>query len=170
MRSFLRLVATVSVTLCTACVVAVPPDAVVRSGNAVRPAQPQQPGTARRGARPIVIVNDSGGNVLQAISRREELRASGRPVEVRGYCRSACTIYISLPNACLAPDATVGFHAPRIAGTEIIPPLVDQMVAPYYRNGIRRMWMNEWRHSREMVKISAREFKRLDPQTRLCSR
>ena len=89
---------------------------------------------------------------------------------MRGYCRSACTIYITLSNACLGPGATVGFHAPRIAGTQIVPPLVDQIVADYYRGGIRRMWMSEWRHSREMVKISAREYVRLDPQTRLCPR
>ena len=43
-----------------------------------------------------------------------------------------------------------------------------QIVAEHYRGGIRRKWLSEWRHSREMVKISAQEYVRLDPQTRLC--
>lgn len=129
-----------------------------------------RPATAQGRGAPIVIANDRGGNVLQAIRYRERLAASGRPVEIRGYCRSACTIFITLPNACLGPKATVGFHAPRIPNTRIIPPMVDQMMARYYRNGILRMWNSEWKHSLTMHKISAREYVRLDPQTRLCRR
>lgn len=118
--------------------------------------------------KPIVINNDRGGNVVQMMIRRSQLEASGRPVEVRGYCRSACTMLITMRNACLGPWATVGFHAPRIEGTTIIPPLVDEIMASTYRNGILRAWQTEWRHSLKMVKISARDYVRLDPQTRLC--
>lgn len=136
----------------------------VPQGAAARPSPSQGRG------QPIVIANDRGGNVLQAIRYRERLAASGRPVEIRGYCRSACTIFITLPNACLGPKATVGFHAPRIPNTRIIPPMVDQMMARYYRNGILRMWNSEWKHSLTMHRISAREYVRLDPETRLCPR
>ena len=123
---------------------------------------------ARTKAEPIVILNNKGGNVLEAIQYRNKLANSGRRVEVRGYCRSACTIYITLPNACLGPRATVGFHAPRIPGTGIIPPIVDELMANYYRGGILRMWNSTWKRSLSMHKISAREYVRLDPQTRLC--
>ncbi|MDO5530035.1 MAG: hypothetical protein Q4F71_11585 [Paracoccus sp. (in: a-proteobacteria)] len=144
-----------------------------------QPARPQTPraqppraasqrAAAPRSAAPIVIRDDRGGHVLSAMQRREELASSGRPVEIRGYCRSACTIYITLPNACLGPGATVGFHAPRIAGTNIIAPGVDQMMGQYYRGGIRTRWFNEWSRSLEMQRISAREYVRLDPRTRLC--
>lgn len=120
--------------------------------------------------KPIVIMDNKGGNVMEAIKYRNQLARSGRPVEVRGYCRSACTIYITLPNACLGPNAKVGFHAPRIPGTTIIPPIVDELMAQYYRNGILRKWNSEWKNSLQMHKISAREYVRLDPQTRICSR
>lgn len=123
---------------------------------------------ARTNDKPIVIMNNKGGNVVQTMQHREKLVASGRPVEIRGYCRSACTMYITMPNACLGRGATVGFHAPRIPGTKIIPPIVDQLMARYYRNGILRKWNSEWKHSLEMHKISAREYVKLDPQTRLC--
>lgn len=123
---------------------------------------------ARSPNAPVVIANNKGGNVVRAIQYRQQLEMSGQPVEIRGYCRSACTIYITLPNACLAPDAVVGFHAPRIPHTQIIPPLVDEMMARFYRNGILAKWNNEWKHSLSMHKITAREYVALDPQTRLC--
>ncbi len=116
----------------------------------------------------IAVSNDKGGNVLDMVKTRNRLENSGKEVRIRGYCRSACTMLITMRNACLAPTATVGFHAPRIPGTTIIPPYVDQLMAQYYRNGILRKWNAEWRHSLKMVKISARDYHRLDPATRLC--
>lgn len=129
-------------------------------------ASPPRPSAAL--TRPLVIHDDRGGNVLQMIQRRNELEASGRPVRISGRCNSACTMLVTLPNACLAPDASVGFHAPRLPGTEIIPPIVDQLMAMHYRGGIRERWNAEWRHSLTIHSISAREYVRLDPQTRLC--
>lgn len=118
--------------------------------------------------KPIVIANNRGGNVIEMVQYRNKLAASGRPVEIRGYCGSACTILITMPNACLAPDGTVGFHAPRIPNTTIIPPLVDEIMARLYRNGILDRWNSTWKHSLKIQKISAKEYVRLDPQTRLC--
>ena len=117
---------------------------------------------------PIVVRNNRGGNVVQMMAYRSQLAASGRPVQIRGVCNSACTMLTTLPNACLAPDASIGFHAPRIPGTQVIPPIVDQLMATTYRNGIRARWYNEWRHSLTIQSISAREYVRLDPLTRLC--
>lgn len=124
--------------------------------------------TAEPAGEPIVIHDNRGGNVVQMIARRNELEASGRPIRITGRCNSACTMLITLPNACLDPNASVGFHAPRLPGTEIIPPIVDQLMAMHYRGGILERWNAEWRHSLKIQRISAREYVRLDPQTRLC--
>ena len=118
--------------------------------------------------KPIQIWNHRGGNVLDTVQYRNKLAASGRPVEIRGYCGSACTILITMPNACLDPNGTVGFHAPRIPNTTIIPPLVDEIMARFYRNGILARWNSTWKHSLKIQKISAKEYVRLDPQTRFC--
>ncbi|WP_255471274.1 hypothetical protein [Paracoccus sp. M683] len=118
----------------------------------------------------IDIINDSGGNVMDAVSRRQRLQASGKLVRIRGYCRSACTIYLSLPNACLAPRATVGFHAPRLPGTSIIPPLVADIMAQFYRGDVRRHWLAKWQYSLDMHKMSAAQYLQLDPQMRYCPR
>lgn len=145
--------------------IALPACAAPPSAVTVATASQSQTGPA---AEPIVIHDNRGGNVVQMIARRNELEASGRPVRITGRCNSACTMLITLPNACLDPDASVGFHAPRLPGTEIIPPIVDQLMAMHYRGGILERWNAEWRHSLKIQRISAREYVRLDPQTRLC--
>lgn len=137
---------------------------------AAAPATPAPAAVNPAAGQPLVIHNNRGGNVVQTMAWRAEIAASGRPVRITGACDSACTMLITLPNACLAPDATVGFHAPRLPGTQVIPPIVDQMMAMHYRNGIRARWFNEWRHSLAIKRITAREYVALDPMTRLCPR
>lgn len=128
-------------------------------------ALPQGPASARE---VIDIVNNSGGNVLQTIKRRNQLQASGKLVRIRGYCRSACTLYLTMPNACIGPGATIGFHAPRVPGTRIIPPVVGDLMGQFYRGEIRRRWYAEWQYSLKMHKLSAAQYKKLDPQIKYC--
>lgn len=116
----------------------------------------------------IDVWNNRGGNVLQMVQTRQQLANSGKQVRIRGYCRSACTILTTLPNACLGPKARIGFHAPRIPNTQIIPPYVDQIMGNYYRGGVRDRWFGGWNRSMEMQVISARDYVQLDPQTRIC--
>ena len=116
----------------------------------------------------IDVMNDRGGNVVDMTQTRSRLENSGKTVRIRGYCRSACTMLITMRNACLGPGARVGFHAPRIPNTSIIPPYVDQIMGSYYRNGIRDRWFGGWNRSLDMTVISAQEYVRLDPQTRIC--
>lgn len=142
---------------------------VALPGCAAAVADPVAAASPAAAGAPIVIHDNRGGNVLRMMARRAELERSGRPVRITGVCRSACTMLVTLPNACLHPEASVGFHAPRVAGTTIIPPMVDQMMAAHYRNGIRERWFAQWRHSLEIHSISAHEYVRLDPQTRLCA-
>ncbi|MFV0386585.1 hypothetical protein [Paracoccus sp. (in: a-proteobacteria)] len=137
---------------------------------ALLPAAGRADGVERRFRDRIDIINDSGGNILHMAQRRQELAKSGKLVRIRGYCRSACTMLITLPNACLGPDARVGFHAPRLPDTHIIPPYVDQIMGNYYRNGIRDRWFGGWNRSLKMTVLTAQEYIRLDPQTRICPR
>ena len=116
----------------------------------------------------IDVSNNRGGNVMQMVRMREQLARSGKTVRIRGYCRSACTILITMPNACLGPKARIGFHAPRLPGTQIIPPYVDQIMGSFYRGGIRDRWFGGWNRSHQMNVISASDYVRLDPQTKIC--
>lgn len=127
----------------------------------------QSSGIQRNGPY-IDVWNHRGGNVLEMVQTREELGRSGREVRIRGYCRSACTMLTTLPNACLGPHATIGFHAPRLPGTQIIPPYVDQIMGNYYRAGIRDRWFGGWNRSINMNVITAQQYVQLDPQARIC--
>ncbi|WBU63756.1 hypothetical protein [Paracoccus aerodenitrificans] len=118
----------------------------------------------------IEVVNHRGGNVLEMVGMRSRLERSGKEVRIRGYCRSACTMLLTMRNACIAGDAAVGFHAPRIPNTNIIPPYVDQVMGYYYRGGILEKWNSEWKYSLDMHKISAEDYVKLDPQARICGR
>ncbi len=117
-------------------------------------------------AKPIVIRNDPGGEIADYVARRNQLAASGRPVVISGKCNSSCTILITLPNACLDPKAVIGFHQPSTGNIGM--PILNPLIAHYYRNGILDMWNRKWSRSTKLSKISAREYVRLDPQTRLC--
>ncbi|WP_180982489.1 hypothetical protein [Methylocella silvestris] len=58
---------------------------------------------------PVVVTKDVGGYVNQYQEKTELYRATGREVRLH-ECRSACTLALSLPNACVYPDSTLKFH------------------------------------------------------------
>jgi hypothetical protein len=101
-------------------------------------------------AQPVkVVMNDRGGLLGQ---RAEEIRGlvqTGQRVELRGQCLSACTLYLKLPNACVAPNATFGFHGPSWYGR---PLPTDQfeafsnLMARHYREPLRSWFMNTARY------------------------
>jgi hypothetical protein len=39
--------------------------------------------------------------------------SSGEPFVIRGRCQSACTLFLTIRSACIAPNARFGFHAGR---------------------------------------------------------
>lgn len=116
-----------------------------------------------------VIRDDGGGNISRYIARRAEL-AKADEVRIAGKCLSACTIFTTLPNACVTPRAQIGFHgsSPRVP---IIQRLLDMRMGRFYRGEVRRLYDAEWRHLRgasQMHVITGRELHRLDPAIRLC--
>lgn len=124
-----------------------------------------------RRARPsndvYVIKNDRGGQIISAEADRAMLERWGGPVRIEGYCNSACGIFVTLPNACLAHDARIGFHAANINVGEIGNP----QIARHLRGGILQKFLSEWQfvpHD-DLHRISAQEYVRLDPQTKICT-
>ncbi len=115
-----------------------------------------------------VIQNDPGGQIISAIADRKRLERWGGPIEIRGFCNSACTIFTTLPNACLAPDARIGFHSSNVNVEWVGNP----QIAEYLRGGILNKFLTEWQFVpfTDMHRISAQDYVRLDPQTRLCAR
>lgn len=59
---------------------------------------------------PIVIYNDGGGVVDDYLRQARVYTVEGRRVEIRGSCRSACIVALSVPTVCVAPGAEVKAH------------------------------------------------------------
>lgn len=43
----------------------------------------------------------------------QKYNSSGELFIIRGRCQSACTLFLTIRNACIAPNARFGFHAGR---------------------------------------------------------
>jgi hypothetical protein len=65
----------------------------------------------------IVIANDLGGDVIAYVRGWQYIATLESPVEIRGYCLSACTLVLGLVPAdrvCVGEDAFFGFHSVSI--------------------------------------------------------
>ena len=69
--------------------------------------------SARAPLPALVIRNDMGGRLDLRQAEIRQLRQSGRKVELRGRCYSACVMYLGLGNVCVSPGADFGFHGPQ---------------------------------------------------------
>jgi hypothetical protein len=58
---------------------------------------------------PVVVTKDYGGLVTDYQARTEYYRQTDREVRIH-ECHSACTLALSLPNACVYPDSIFKFH------------------------------------------------------------
>lgn len=111
-------------------------------------------------AEPIVLTDSDGGNIYAHAADWRRYEASGQEVQLRGYCVSACTMFLSLENVCVGPRARFGFHATRgdIFGTYrrfLTPPL--------------RAWFDaNARRSRVWVWLSVAELQAIQPGVRVC--
>lgn len=115
---------------------------------------------------PYQIYRDGGGQLISAEADRADLLRWGGDIEIRYYCASACVIFTTLPNACIGSRAKIGFHGSNIN----LGPIGNQQMATYLRGEAKRRYLAEWQHipQTEMHWISAREYKELDPQVRIC--
>ena len=62
------------------------------------------------GLAPVEIVEDGGGLVTSYQRKAYQYTLEGRRVEIKGSCRSACLLALSVPDVCVAPGAVVKAH------------------------------------------------------------
>lgn len=84
----------------------------------------------------VTIINDHGGNVAAYVMRAE--RISPRGIQIKGICDSACTMYITVPNVCLHPSASFGFHLPFNRSGK------NNSAAHTYMMGRYPAWVRRW--------------------------
>ena len=98
---------------------------------------------------PMIVTSDRGGYLAARSDEINRMRAIGQRVELRGTCLSACTMYLSLPNICVAPNAVFGFHGPSKSGTPLPQRDFDYwsgVMAANYSEPLRSWFMTEARY------------------------
>ena len=110
------------------------------------------------------VHNDPGGSLPARLQDLQRLRLSGQRVEIRrGYCNSACTLYLGLPDTCITGHARFGFHGPQLAtrGLKMLPTDFErwsQTMADHYPPALRRWFLNTARHSTALITLSGQQL------------
>jgi hypothetical protein len=66
-----------------------------------------------------------------------QYNASGERFRIDSHCQSACTIFLSIRNVCITPNATLLFHAGGDRRTGRMNPASTQHMLAAYKPGLR---------------------------------
>jgi hypothetical protein len=90
-----------------------------------------------------------------------QYEASGERFRIDGHCQSACTIFLSIRNVCITPNATLLFHAGGNPHTGRINPSSTQHMLAAYNAALRRYAIeNHFMDSFAFHAISGRDIVR----------
>lgn len=99
---------------------------------------------------PLEIRNDRGGLLTVRLEQLETLKRSQQPVRISGrICYSTCTMFLGLPQTCISPDTTFGFHGPSSYGRSLDQQTFDRAsraIASYYPAPLRDWYMTKGRY------------------------
>ena len=68
----------------------------------------------------------------------QQYNASGERFRIDSHCQSACTMFLSIRNVCVAPGATLLFHAGGSMRKGIISPSTTQQMLSTYNAALRQ--------------------------------
>ena len=74
----------------------------------------------------------------QFLSVIQQYNASGERFRIDSHCQSACTMFLSIRNVCIAPGATLLFHAGGSMRKGIISPFYTEQMLNTYNAALRR--------------------------------
>jgi len=120
------------------------------------------------------VIYDEGGFIDARNHEIQQLKRDNTKVEIKGVCISACTMYLSLENTCVHPDASLGFHGatelPFIPATPKNKLKYDLRMAKHYPPNLRKWFMEEGRKIIILWKTkSGQEVHDMDPSyIKLC--
>ena len=88
-----------------------------------------------------------------------QYNASGERFRIDSHCQSACTMFLSIRNVCVTPDATLLFHAGGNMQKGIVNPARSQEMASHYKPALRQYVMaNHFMDTFEFHSISGSEI------------
>lgn len=127
---------------------------------------PAQDSAATSSMSVIVVGDDRGGLVSRRAEEISGILAQGRHVEIRGQvCYSSCTMYLGLPETCVLPQTSFGFHGPSNYGRRLSARDFEywsQVIAAHYPAPLRSWYLSEGRtRVSDYFRISGTELIRL---------
>ncbi len=133
---------------------------------------PAQDSAASSSRAVMVIGNDEGGLVSRRVEEISRILSQGTHVEIRGQvCYSACTMYLGMPDTCVLPQTSFGFHGPSHYGRQLSARDFEywsQVIASHYPDPLRNWYLTEGRtRISDYFRISGSELIRLG--VRQCS-
>ena len=97
-----------------------------------------------------VVGNDRGGYLHDRLIEIRNLKRNNIKVEIRGrVCYSTCTMFLGVPDACVDPNTTFGFHGPSRSGRRLAQQDFDyfsRVMADYYPQPLQEWFMTEGRN------------------------
>ena len=97
-----------------------------------------------------VLLADRGGSVRNRAQEIITLRGLKGPIELRGpLCLSSCTMYLALPDLCIHPETTFGFHGPSYYGRALSARDFEywsQVIADHYPKALRHWYLETGRY------------------------
>ena len=130
--------------------------------------KPEDTGAWTQDNATITVKNNGGGNIASFLLERRKLAKSGKIVRIEGYCASACTVFYSLPNACLAKGSSLHFHG-AANPVSALNGIGDAQMSAHYRAGIKKAFDAEWHKlTKPLHKLTREQAKALDPGVKFC--
>ena len=113
---------------------------VVCIGAFLSPAMADATPTRQTALKPIVVNSDNGGSVYRYAWKVAQASEHGTQVQIRGKCRSACTLYLAMPpdQICILPGARFSFHRAYGSSRE-----ANRMATAYILRKYPK-WVRDW--------------------------
>jgi hypothetical protein len=75
---------------------------------------------------------------IQFMDAVKKYSASGERFRIDTHCRSACTMFLSVRNVCVTPNATLAFHAGGNMKTGVLNPRSTAIMLSAYKPALRQ--------------------------------
>ncbi len=74
---------------------------------------------------------ETGGRFVRFDPVISQYNQTGEPFRIDGQCKSACTLFLSIRNVCIGPNATLFFHAGHDRARNITASATQHMLSAY---------------------------------------
>lgn len=117
----------------------------------------------------LTIYVDLGGSIDSYGDRIDDI--PHKAVRIVGTCESSCTMFLGLPNVCIADSAILGFHGPS-SDTRFDDPVymrgLAYKIAARYPQDLKQPFLDRWSRTQRMTWFTGPQVRAMVPQIARC--